>query len=356
LIESTCPIFHLHKPFKSGIISAMAATPDNTTSTPVDATPPTIIYRAITLRVDLRVLAAIGGALIIIGALLPWVTPVFEPFQRALRPSTTGSWPVVALGAIAVLILVLPRFRSARVSTGVAVLGLGTGLLALNSALNTLALREIVIGTQSLSTISGIGLGVYVTLAGSVIAILAGLSPQPIGSEVARAEIRLWQPSVAIFGSIFVLFALGALGLGAWIGGGAGSQNATPTPASFDTGLLATPLINSQVIPLVTPDSQAAVTEAPPTEPPPLIEPPTLEPTPTDRPIEVPPTPTFTPLPAAPTATHTAIPSPSPTPTTITSPVQTPSPTLTVTPTVTTTATLTTTPTVTPTATSTTAS
>ena len=331
----------------------MAATPDNTTSTSAETTPPTIIYRAITLRVDLRVLAAIGGALIIIGALLPWVTPVFEPFQRALRPSTTGSWPVVALGTIAVLILVLPRFRSARVSTGVAALGLGTGLLALNSALNTLALREIVIGTQSLSTISGIGLGVYVTLAGSVIAILAGLAPQPIGGEVARAEIRLWQPSVAIFGSIFVLFALGALGLGAWLGGGAGSQNATPTPASFDTGLLATPLINSQVIPLVTPDSQAAVTEAPPTEPPPLpVEPPTLEPTPTDRPIEVPPTPTFTPLPAAPTATHTAIPSPSPTPTTITSPLETPS----LTPTVTPTGTPTETPTVTPTATATTAS
>ncbi|MBI5566927.1 MAG: hypothetical protein HY870_18660 [Chloroflexi bacterium] len=329
----------------------MAATPDNTTSTPVDAIPPTIIYRAITLRVDLRVLAAIGGALIIIGALLPWVTPVFEPFQRALRPATTGSWPVVALGALAVLILFFPRFRTPRVSTGVAALGLGAGLLALNSALNTLALREIVIGSQSISTVSGIGLGVYITVAGSIIGILAGLAPQPIGTEITRAEIRLWQPSVAIFGSIFILFVLGAIGLGVWVGSGAGSQNATPTPASFDAGLLATPLINSQVIPLITPDSQAAaLTETPPTEPPPLIEPPTLEPTPTDRPIEVPPTPTMTLLPqVVPTATPTAAPSPSPTPTTFTSPVETPSltPTITATPTETATPTLTATPTAT---------
>lgn len=328
----------------------MAATPDNTTSTPADAVPPTIIYRAITLRVDLRVLAAIGGALIIIGALLPWVNPAFEPFQRALRPATTGSWPVVALGAIAVLILFLPRFRSARVSTGVAALGLGAGLLAFNSALNTLALRDIVIGNQSLSTISGIGLGVYLTLAGSIIAGLAGLAPHPIGSDVARAEIRLWQPSVAIFGSIFVLFVVAALGLGAWVGGGAGNQNATPTPASFDAGLLATPLINAQVIPLVTPDSQVAGADVTPTiEQLPAIEPPTQPPTPTDLPIQVQPTPTLAPpeiVPTetlAPTSTPTHTPSPSPTPTVITSPPETPS----LTPTATDTATPTSTPTIT---------
>ena len=83
---------------ESGIIIPMASTPGETTPTPAETAPPTIVYRAITLRVDLRVLAAIGGALIIVGALLPWVTPVFEPFQRALRPTTTGSWPVVAIG------------------------------------------------------------------------------------------------------------------------------------------------------------------------------------------------------------------------------------------------------------------
>ncbi len=331
----------------------MAATPNDTTSTPTKTPPPTIIYRAITLRVDLRVLAAIGGALIIIGALLPWVTPVFEPFQRALRPGTTGSWPVVALGAIGVAVLFFPRFRTSRVSTGVAALGLGAGLLALNSALSTLALREIVIGNQSISTLSGIGLGVYLTVAGAIIAILAGLAPQPIGSEVTRAEIRLWQPSVAIFGSIFVLFVLGALGLGMWVGGGAGSQNATPTPAAFDAGLLATPLINSQVIPLVTPDGQSVGAEVTPTveQLPQPIDPPTLEPTSTDRPIEFQsPTPTATLIPeSTPTATPTATatPSPSPTATTITSVLATPTPSLTPTATVTPTATTTATPTAT---------
>ncbi|HZY42469.1 MAG TPA: hypothetical protein VFF59_10790, partial [Anaerolineae bacterium] len=224
----------------------MASQASETTPTPAEATPPTIIYRAITLRVDLRVLAAIGGALIIIGALLPWVTPAFEPFQRALRQTTTGSWPVVAIGAISILILFFSRFRTPRVSTGVAALGLVAGLLAFNSALNTLALRDVVIGTQSLSTLSGIGLGVYLTLAGSIIAILAGLAPQPIGGDVARAEIRLWQPSFAIFGSMFVLFLLGAIGLGVWLGGsGSSDRSATATPAAFDTGLFSTPLINA---------------------------------------------------------------------------------------------------------------
>ena len=129
------------------------------------------------------------------------------------------------------------------------------GLLALNSALNTLALRDVVIGAQSISTLSGIGLGVYLTLAGSIIALLAGLAPHPIGGDVARAEIRLWQPSFAIFGSIFVLFVLGAIGLGVWLGGGGSNANVTPTPASFNSGLLATPLINAQVNPLVSPEA-----------------------------------------------------------------------------------------------------
>jgi hypothetical protein len=336
----------------------MASTPGETTPTSAERTPSTIVYRAITLRVDLRVLAAIGSALIIVGALLPWVTPVFEPFQRALRPTTTGSWPVVAIGAIAILILFFPRFRTARVSTGVATLGLVAGLLALNSALNTLALRDVVIGTQSITTLSGIGLGVYLTLAGSIIALLAGLAPHPIGGDVARAEIRLWQPSFAIFGSIFVLFVLGAIGLGVWLGGGGSNANITPTPASFNSGLLATPLINAQVNPLVSPEATepsageptatATGNFLPPTE----VLPPT--PTPTIGLIEVQsPTPTSTQVPpVAPTFTQTPTPTvtstPSPSPTLLPSPLDTPTvtstPTETVTPTETGTPTATSTP------------
>jgi len=300
-------------------------------STPTDTTPPTIIYRAITLRVDLRVLAAIGGALIIIGSLLPWITPIFEPFQRALRPTTTGSWPVVAIGAIAILILFFPRFRAPRVSTGVAALGLVAGLLALNSALNTLAVRDAVIGNQSISTVSGIGLGVYLTLAGSIIAILAGLAPQPISGDVARAEIRLWQPSFAIFGSLFVLFGLGAIGLGVWFGGsGSSDRSATATPAAFDADLFSTPLINAQVNPLIPlasetpiasetplatqPAARAIAPPSPPTEPPITVEPPT--PTATLAPEVFP---TETPWP-----TVTPTPMPSSTPTQPTSPIGTP--------------------------------
>lgn len=323
------------------------ASQTNETPTPLDTTPPTIVYRAITLRVDLRVLAAIGGALIVIGALLPWVAPTFDPLVRALRVSTTGGWPLIAIGLAAIVILFLPRFRAPRVSVGAATLGLVAGVLALNSALNTLALRDIVIGTQPISPLAGIGLGVYLTLAGSIIAILAGLAPQPSYGEVARTEVRLWQPSAAIFGSLLVLFVLGAMGLGWWIGNSAGGGRATPTPQSFDTGILATPLINAQVNPLIAGSPEPTVTEAIPTVPSPTAQiaprvPLTETPTPTLEPLR----PTFTP-PPQPTATTTSTPTPSPTQ------PQSPqaTPTVTPTPTITTTITITTTSTTTPTAT-----
>jgi hypothetical protein len=171
---------------------------------------------------------------------------------------------------------------------------------------------------------------------------------------VARAEVRLWQASSAILGSIFVLFILGAIGLGVWLGGGAGGVNATPTPATFNAGLLATPLINAQVNPLVTVEGGGTG----PGEPtatatenvllPPL---PPVTATPTFQLIEVQsptPTPTQAPL-IAPTFTHTPTPTfsptPSPTATSQPSPLETPS----LTPTATSTGTLTATPTTTPT-------
>lgn len=314
------------------------------TSTPIDNTPPTIVYRAITLRVDLRVLAAIGGALIVVGALLPWVTPTFEPFLRALRGATVGGWPLIAIGVVAIVILFLPRFRTPRVSIGVATLGLVAGVLALNSALNTLAVRDALVGDQSISSWSGIGLGVYLTLAGSIIAILAGLAPQPAYGEVSRVEVRLWQPSVAIFGSLLVLFVLGALGLG-WTIGNSGPGRATPTPQAFDTGILATPLINAQVNPLITGTPEITPTQSAPAP---------IPPTPTAQIVPQLPSPTHTPPVLEPTATWTPVPTatdtPSPTPTQQQSPLTTP--TVTSTPTTTTTPTPTTTATPTPTPTS----
>ncbi len=322
----------------------MASRPTESTS-PADSTPPTIVYRAITLRVDLRALAALGGALIIVGALLPWVTPLFEPFQRAFGNTTpVGGWPIAIIGVIAIVILFLPRVRTPRVSTPVAILGIITGLLALNSAINTLNLRQIVIGDQPLSPLSGVGLGVYITLAGSIIAILAGLAPRQLNDEAARAEIRLWQSSFAIFGSLFVILVLAAIGLGVWLGGGGSAgRSGTPTPQPFNAGLLATPLINAQVNPLTTSalDTPTVPTEAPPTTQVVIEVTPAnqlLNPTPTNtlRPLlpAFTPTPTFTP---PPTATHTPVPSPSPT--LPNSPLTTPTTTATATPTTTATST-----------------
>ena len=323
------------------------ASPPTESTPPIEPAPQTIVYRAITLRVDLRALAALGGALIIIGALLPWVTPLFETIQRMVgSPSNSGNWLVLLLGILAILIVFLPRFKTPRVSTPAAAFGLIAGLMALNSALNTLGLRQIVTGDQTVSSLSGLGLGVYITLAGSIIAILAGLAPQPPHGEAARAEIRLWQPSFAIFGSLFVILVLSAIGLGLWLGGG-GSTNrgGTPTPSAFDAGLLGTPLINAQVNPLASPNA--------PGEPP---TPPPAAPTAAVKPTEVPP-PTFRPPPPTTTSTLPPTATSTPPPTQPVSPQATPTqtatPTTTATATITPTVTSTTTATATATATST---
>ncbi len=294
------------------------------------------------VRVDLRALVALGGALIVIGALLPWVTPLFESFQRLVGGSTIGGWVVLAIGLGAIVVIFLPRFKAPRVSTPATVLGIIAGLLALSSAINTLNLQQALIGNQPLSPLSGIGLGVYITLAGSLITILAGLAPLPPHGEPARAEIRLWQPSFAIFGSLFVIFILGAIGLGLWIGGGSANRSGTPTPQSFNTGLLATPLINVQVNPLSTSavEGQAGLTPTPPAQTPIVPTQPPL--------IALTPMPT---QPVLPTPTRTPTPSPSPTQSEspLAEPTETETPTPT--PTVTATATATRTPTATPTAT-----
>jgi hypothetical protein len=342
----------LHKSLDSGIISPMA--PQSTRSTPpTTSTPPTIVYRAITLRVDLRALVALGGALIVIGALLPWVTPLFESFQRLVGGSTIGGWVVLVIGLAAIVIVFLPRFKAPRVSTPATVLGIIAGLLALSSAINTLNLQQALIGNQPLSPLSGIGLGVYITLAGSLITILAGLAPLPPHGEPARAEIRLWQPSFAIFGSLFVIFIVAAIGLGLWAGGGSANRPGTPTPSSFNTGLLATPLINAQVNPLSTSavGEGADLTLTPaqlrvvPTRPPLIALTPTLT-----RP-GLPTTSTRTPT--LPPSFATRTPTPSPSPTVPQSPLSIPTGTRTSTPTPTVTATTTVTPVLTTTVTGT---
>jgi hypothetical protein len=312
-------------------------------STPPTSRPQPIIQRSITLRVDLRAVAAFGAALIIVGSLLPWTTPLLAQINRFVSSDRSiGGWPLVAIGLLAILVLFLPKFRQPRVSLAAASFGFVAGLLALESAFNTIGVRQIAIGDQTLSPLAGIGLGVFLTLAGSIIAIITGLAPHPIGStEPARAEIKLWQPSSAIFAALFVIFILGGALFGSWLGSGGVISKGSPTPRSFNANIIGTPLINVQVNPLATftPEptqaqptinnsiAPTALVPAPPTRTP--TPPSIIEPT-----IPVPVEPTDTPT-AEPTATPTAtapLNSPLPTETPGSTATPTPGPTATPTP------------------------
>jgi hypothetical protein len=214
-------------------------------------------------------------------------------------------------------------------------LGSVAGLMALLSAQQTLALQQTLVGDQPLSPLNGIGLGVYMTLAGSIISILAGLAPQPLSGEAARAEIHLWKASFAIFASILVLFALGGIFFGMWLGGGGTIGRGTSTPKAFNPAQIATPLINFQLNPLSTftptpgelgateTPIESSPTQEPVTSPTPLISVvgPTNTPVPvplnTSTPAPLPlntstPLPTLTPTPIPVSLTPTATPLQSP--------------------------------------------
>jgi hypothetical protein len=327
-------------------------------SSPPKWTPPTpasevkpIVHRSINLRVDLRTLAALGGALIIIGSFLPWVAPQFQPIVRVIGPATSGGWPILLFGVLAIVLQFWPQFRTPRVSLPAAALGLAAGSLALASALNTIGLGRTLIGEQTISPLTGVGLGIYLTLAGSLIAVLAGLAPQSPNHEPARAELRLWKASTAVFGAMVVLCGLGAVLFGSWIGSGGTTGNGTPTPSAFDAGILATPLINVEVDPLganAGPESGLETTPAPVQAP----EIPTEVPSPTPKVII--PTRALPPATAA-VVIPTRAPSATFTPTPLPTATMTPTPSATFQPSVlnTPTSTLTDTPTATPTPTST---
>ena len=323
-------------------------------STPPKWTPPPpapevkpVVHRSITLRVDLRALAALGGALIIIGSFLPWVTPQFQPVVRVFGPATSGGWPILLFGALAIVLQFWPQFRAPRVSLPAAALGFAAGMVALASALNTIGLGRTLVGEQAISPLTGVGIGVYLTLAGSLIAVLAGLAPMPPGHEPARAELRLWKASTAILGAIVVLCGLGAVVFGSWIGSGGVTSSGAPTPSPLDAGILATPLINVEVNPL---GESAGIETAPtPTLAQPTALPPatpgepiaTVELAPTEIPTLIPtrvPPASFTPTPS-PTPTLTPTPSATFPPSSLDTPTNTPTPTPTLTPTLTPTAT-----------------
>ena len=317
-----------------------------------------IVHRSINLRVDLRALAALGGALIIVGSFLPWVAPQFQPIVRVIGPATSGGWPILLFGVLAIVLQFWPQFRTPRVSLPAAALGFAAGIIALSSALNTIGLGRALIGEQTISPLTGVGIGIYLTLAGSLIAVLSGLAPMPPNHEPARAELRLWKASTAVFGALVVLFGLGAVLFGSWIGSGGSMSSGTPTPAALDAGILATPLINVEVNPLgeatepvgastIEPGSALTTVPEQPTEvlPPTAALPiPTLALPPTRAPAliptRVPPTTaTLIPSPIAtrtPTPTATFPPSsletPTITPTVTATPTDTETPTSTITP------------------------
>jgi hypothetical protein len=297
-----------------------------------------IVHRTISLRVDLRALAALGGALIIIGSFLPWVAPQFQPIVRVLGPATTGGWPILLFGVLAIVLQFWPQWRTPRVSLPAAALGFAAGVMAFSSALNTIGLGRTVLGEQTISPLIGVGLGVYLTLAGSFIAVLAGLAPMPPGHEPARAELRLWKASTAILTSVVVLCGLSAVMFGSWIGsGGLTGPGGTPTPIPFNAGILATPLINVEVDPLgeETATPGAPQPTAAPEQPTEAVQPSATP----ESPFEFPSlTPTRTPAAtstARPTSTATLTPTPSVTfpPSSQATPTNTPTSTPTATPT-----------------------
>jgi hypothetical protein len=320
-------------------------TPPKWTPPPPASEVKPIVHRSITLRVDLRALASLGGALIIIGSFLPWVSPQFQPIVRVFGPATSGGWPILLFGVLTIVLQFWPHWRTPRVSLPAAALGFAAGMVALASALTTIGFGRTLIGEQAISPLIGVGIGVYLTLAGSLIAVLAGLAPQPPNHEPARAELRLWKASTAILGACVVLCGLSAVLFGSWLGsGGLTGRGGTPTPLPLDAGILSTPLINVQVNPLE--EGTGAESTPAPAQPTAAPEQPTpaFEPGPTAMP-ELPPTPNLTLIPTRePPATSTPTPEPSATST----PTLTPTPSATFQPSVLDTPTMTPTPTSTP--------
>src|SRR5512138_616150 len=129
----------------------MTANPNPPKWTPPPPAPEVkpVVHRSITLRVDLRALTALGGALIIIGSFLPWVTPQFQPVLRVFGPATSGGWPILLFGVLAILLQFWPQFRTPRVSMSAAAIGFAAGIMALASALDTIGIGRTLIGEQA---------------------------------------------------------------------------------------------------------------------------------------------------------------------------------------------------------------
>ncbi len=293
------PLPYLRISPDSGIIPAMDTpaphreqlSTQNVTEKPVKTT----VQRAISVRLNLRVLAALGAGLIVLGAFLPWITPTAQAVLGASRvtPVIQG-WPSLLIGLIALGVLALPHSDSSRwISLPVAALGLAAAFIAVASALTAAsAVAEIVarFPRADAAPITVTGSGVIFTVAGGLLCVVAGLAHPPSAEPEARLDLRPGQAAFTILLSVIVLVALAAGLVGASIGSG-GSQGDQES-AAFPPDLLSTPVIDAQVTPLgATAEPPPESGEpSPPTAPPePPIPtrpsfPPTLTPTPTTTP------------------------------------------------------------------------
>ncbi len=260
-----------------------------------------IVQRTINVRLNLRVVAAIGAGLIVLGAFLPWIDPRAQALIGAARlaPVVQG-WPSLLIGLIALGVLLLPHADSTRwVSLPAAALGLAAAVIAVAGALTAQsALAPIAARFPQATPVTVTGAGILVTIAGGLLCVIAGLSRPPGTLPDAQFDLRPGQPAFAAFASSLVVVALVAGLIGAWIAS-SGSGKPDEGPAAFPTGLLSTPVIDPQITPL-----RATLEPTQPSLPPtpsPFVPPtrtPFLPPTITPSPTPVS-TPTATPTPTA---------------------------------------------------------
>ena len=307
--------------------------PDHVSSQTVSERPARpIVHRTLTVRLDLRAMAAFGAGLIVLAAFLPWIDPSAQALigDSRVAPVIQG-WPSLFIGLIALGALALPQANASStwVSLPAAALGLAAAFIAVVSAMTAANVLSDAIarfpGALS-AVVATPGAGIYVTIAGGILCVVAGLSHPPTASSEAHLDLRLGQPDLAIALSSFVIVMLVAGGVGAWIATSR-SGKSDENPAAVPSDLLSTPVIDAQVAPLGATAGPAAGTPAP-TSPPPatrLIAPPTSARPPTNTPVIVPPITFASPtppraLPSVASPTRTAGPSGTPTPTATTGP------------------------------------
>ncbi|HLF27120.1 MAG TPA: hypothetical protein VJG32_12345 [Anaerolineae bacterium] len=286
-----------------------------------------IVQHTILLRFNLRLIAAIGASLIVVGAFLPWIDPQAQALLGASRLTPViQSWPALLIGLIAVGVLTPPHPDNSKwVSLPAAALGLAAAVIAVVSALtaaNTIAAITARFPDAQVDPTNVTGVGIIFTVAGGLLCLIAGLSRLPGAATEARLDLRPGQPEFAMFASSLVLVALAAGLIGALIAS-AGSRRPDESPAAFPSELLATSVIDAQITPLgPTPDLTSDQPEpTPPTFPTEAPEAPTSVFFPTDTPEPTLPSPLSpTTLSAGPDETET--PTPTPTATTGPSPLE----------------------------------